>query len=182
MIPGMQDTERSLPKINDVSDDFAELRKNAAIYVDKTGFVHKLVSDPNSKIVFVSRPRRFGKSLMISTLKAMFQGLAIMDTDWDWDAERRSVIHLNMGMCAAADYDTFATNLPGDGWHVLSAEWDEDAGTFNLRIDGRLLANGLLATRPRFGLSYLHLQTLAESADFAGTYMRCLKETANRQD
>ena len=65
MISGMQDTERSLPKINDVSDDFAELRKNDAIYVDKTVFVHKLVSDRNSNIVFVSRPQRFGKSLTV---------------------------------------------------------------------------------------------------------------------
>ena len=60
------------------------------------------------------------QALMISTLKAMFQerrdlfeGLAIMDTDWDWEAERRPVIHLNMGKCAAADYETFAANLPG---------------------------------------------------------------------
>jgi hypothetical protein len=69
---------------------------------------------------FLARPRRFGKSLMISTLKAMFQGrrdlfegLAIMDTDWDWEKEKRPVIHINMGMCAAADYDTFASALPG---------------------------------------------------------------------
>ncbi len=91
MIPGMQDTEQPLPKINDVSDDFAELRKNDAIYVDKTAFVHKLVSDRNSNIVFVSRPRRFGKSLTVSLLKnlfngrrELFKGLAIEKTDWKW--------------------------------------------------------------------------------------------------
>ena len=100
MIPGMQDTERSLPKINDVSDDFAELRKNDAIYVDKTAFVHKLVSDPNSKIVFVSRPRRFGKSLTVSLLKnlfagrrELFKGLAIEQTDWKW--LKHPVIHFD---------------------------------------------------------------------------------------
>ena len=35
-----------------------------------------------------------------------------MDTDWDWKKEKRPVIHLNMGKCAAADFDTFARNLP----------------------------------------------------------------------
>ena len=100
MIPGMQDTERSLPKINDVSDDFAELRKNDAIYVDKTAFVHRLVSDRNSNIVFVSRPRRFGKSLTVSLLKnlfagrrELFKGLAIEQTDWKW--LKHPVIHFD---------------------------------------------------------------------------------------
>lgn len=70
-------------------------------------------------------------------------------------------------------------DLPDDGWHALLVEWDEDAGTVDLRIDGRLSASGILAARPRFGLSYLHLQTLAESADPEGTYIRRLTATAN---
>ena len=44
MISAMQDTEQTLPKINDVSDDFAELRKNDAIYVDKMAFVQSLAT------------------------------------------------------------------------------------------------------------------------------------------
>ncbi len=44
MISAMQDTEQTLPKINDVSDDFAVLRKNNAIYVDKTAFVQSLAT------------------------------------------------------------------------------------------------------------------------------------------
>ena len=96
----MQNTGRPLAKINDVSDDFAELRKNDAIYVDKTDFVHKLVSDRNSNIVFVSRPRRFGKSLTVSLLKnlfagrrELFRGLAIEKTDWKW--LKHPVIHFD---------------------------------------------------------------------------------------
>ncbi len=100
--------------------DFPTLRQSGCVYVDKTAWLHRLVTDPQGHLFFIARPRRFGKSLMISTLKAMFQGrkdffggLAIMETDWDWEKERRPVIHLNMGMCAAADYETFAAALPG---------------------------------------------------------------------
>ena len=100
--------------------DFPSLRQSKCVYVDKTAWLHRMATDPEAHFLFLARPRRFGKSLMISTLKAMFQGrrdlfegLAIMDTDWDWERERRPVIHLNMGKCAAADYDTFAMNLPG---------------------------------------------------------------------
>ena len=100
--------------------DFPSLRQSGCIYVDKTAWFHRLATDPQASFFFLARPRRFGKSLMISTLKAMFQGrkdlfggLAIMETDWNWEKEKRPVIHLNMGMCAAADYERFASNLPG---------------------------------------------------------------------
>ena len=73
------------------------------------------------------------------------------------------------------------SDLPDGGWHALSAEWDEDAGTVDLRIDGCPFFSGDLATRPPFGLSYLHLQTLAEGADPEGTYIRRLTATATRQ-
>ena len=52
--------------------DFSDLRRNGFIYVDKTHFVADLVSA--SKYYFLSRPRRFGKSLFLSTLKAYFEG------------------------------------------------------------------------------------------------------------
>jgi hypothetical protein len=70
------------------------MREEDALYVDKTMFVHKMVTQ--HRIVFLSRPRRFGKSLMVSTLqalfegrKALFEGLYIYDK-WDWS--RRSPI------------------------------------------------------------------------------------------
>ncbi|MBR4171833.1 MAG: AAA family ATPase [Kiritimatiellae bacterium] len=98
--------------------DFPSLRKSGCLYVDKTAWFYRMATDPQASFFFLARPRRFGKSLMISTLEAMFQGrreffegLAIMDTDWDWK-KKYPVIHLNMGMCAASDFDTFAQNLP----------------------------------------------------------------------
>ncbi|MEA5139609.1 ATP-binding protein [Arcicella rigui] len=68
--------------------DFGEIRTGGYLYVDKTAFVHSLVTQ--GKYYFLSRPRRFGKSLFISTLaclflgkKELFKGLYIEDK-WDW--------------------------------------------------------------------------------------------------
>jgi len=104
--------------VNKDSNDFGEIRRCGYVYVDKTAWFHRLATAAGEKMFFLARPRRFGKSLMISTLKAMFQGkrelfdgLAIMDTDWDWN-KTWPVIHINMGMCASEDYETFAQNLP----------------------------------------------------------------------
>ena len=99
--------------------DFPTLRQSGCLYVDKTAWLCRMATDPEAYYFFLARPRRFGKSLMISTLKAMFEGrkelfkgLDIMKTGWDWK-KKFPVIHLNMGMCAAADYATFEQNLPG---------------------------------------------------------------------
>ena len=51
---------------------FAHLRREGYLYVDKTKYIHDLVN--GSKQYFLSRPRRFGKSLFLSTLKAYWQG------------------------------------------------------------------------------------------------------------
>ncbi|MDR1726455.1 MAG: ATP-binding protein [Acidobacteriota bacterium] len=80
---------------------FENLRKGDFLYVDKTAFLWELVR-PSVGIYFLSRPRRFGKSLTLSTLKAvfqgkreLFQGLAIDKEDYDW--RPYPVIHLDMG-------------------------------------------------------------------------------------
>ena len=95
--------------VNKDSNDFGEIRRRGYVYVDKTAWFHRLATAEGEKMFFLARPRRFGKSLMISTLEAMFQGkrelfegLTIMDTDWDWK-KKFPVIHLNMGMCAAEE-------------------------------------------------------------------------------
>lgn len=51
---------------------FEEIRKNHYCYVDKTELIYQLVN--SGKYYFLSRPRRFGKSLLISTLEAYFSG------------------------------------------------------------------------------------------------------------
>ncbi len=69
--------------------DFPRLRQEGCLYVDKTAYVHKLASE--GSVYFLSRPRRFGKSLLVSTLgayfegrKELFQGLAIEQLEQDW--------------------------------------------------------------------------------------------------
>ena len=68
---------------------FDQIIGDGYVYVDKTGLIYQLVK--GGKIYFLSRPRRFGKSLLVSTLKCYFQGrkelfkgLAIdkLETDW----------------------------------------------------------------------------------------------------
>lgn len=52
--------------------DFEQLRNNNYIYVDKTALVYQLAN--TNTVYFLSRPRRFGKSLLVSTLEAYFLG------------------------------------------------------------------------------------------------------------
>ena len=68
---------------------FDQIIEDGYVYVDKTGLIYRLVNE--GKIYFLSRPRRFGKSLLVSTLKCYFQGrkelfkgLAIdkLETEW----------------------------------------------------------------------------------------------------
>lgn len=52
--------------------DFTKLREDGFIYVDKTALVYRLATTGSQ--IFLSRPRRFGKSLLLSTLEAYFLG------------------------------------------------------------------------------------------------------------
>ncbi len=68
---------------------FSKIREAGFVYVDKTEYIHRLVS--TSQYVFLSRPRRFGKSLLLSTIESYFQGrrelfegLAISNYQQDW--------------------------------------------------------------------------------------------------
>ena len=79
---------------------FSELRERDCYYVDKTLFAAQMVDD--GKHYFLSRPRRFGKSLFLDTLKelfeakeSLFEGLAIHNA-WDWSV-RHAVIRLSFG-------------------------------------------------------------------------------------
>lgn len=88
---------------------FEKIINNGFLYVDKTEYIWKLV-DAAPASFFLSRPRRFGKSLTISTLKAVFQGkkdlfkgLAIYEKEYDW--KEYPVIHLDMGNCDAKTPD-----------------------------------------------------------------------------
>ena len=77
---------------------FAKIREENYLYVDKTDLVANLVG--NGGYYFLTRPRRFGKSLLMSTIEAfykgkkdLFKGLAIENMDLDWTP--RPVLHFD---------------------------------------------------------------------------------------
>ncbi|TAF67987.1 MAG: AAA family ATPase, partial [Cytophagales bacterium] len=77
---------------------FLELRRNNCVYVDKTEKIYQLIGD---KAYFLSHPRRFGKSLLLSTLKYLFQGRKELFTGlWiedkvDWTTLGHPVLHFS---------------------------------------------------------------------------------------
>lgn len=78
---------------------FEEIRNGGYVYVDKTALIHRMTS--TGKYYFLSRPRRFGKSLLLSTMEAyfsgrkeLFEGLAMASLEKDW--EIYPVLHLDL--------------------------------------------------------------------------------------
>lgn len=68
--------------------DFGELRRGGYVYVDKTEHIHRIIT--GGKYFFLSRPRRFGKSLLLSTMKELYSGARELfdglwiENNWDW--------------------------------------------------------------------------------------------------
>lgn len=107
----------------------SEIREKNGIYVDKTQIIHQLTT--GGKYYFLSRPRRFGKSLTISTLKelykgnkTLFEGLWIYDK-WDW-SQTKPVLHLS--------FDTFGYGELGL-MESLKLELRDEAETFEITLD-----------------------------------------------
>lgn len=81
--------------------NFGEIREGGYVYVDKTPQMWKMISE--GKYYFLSRPRRFGKSLMVSTLEAFFsgkrewfKGLYADTVEWDW--QQYPIIHIDLNV------------------------------------------------------------------------------------
>lgn len=78
--------------------DFEKLRTDNLLYVDKTQYIHRLLN--TAGYFFLSRPRRFGKSLTLSTIRAIFEGKRELfnglwiEDQWDW-SKVHPVIHLS---------------------------------------------------------------------------------------
>jgi hypothetical protein len=85
--------------------DFGGLRRDGYVYVDKTKHIHRIIN--SGKYYFLSRPRRFGKSLTLSTMKELYSGRADLfkglwiEDKWDFKAMERPVIWLKF---AKLDY------------------------------------------------------------------------------
>ena len=108
---------RPMKPIAKNTSDFPTLIRDGQIYVDKTRFFHRMVTDRQDKYFFLARPRRFGKTLMLSTLKAIFEGrrdlfagLDIDKTDYDW--KKYPVLSFNFGQVATSSLDEFDATFP----------------------------------------------------------------------
>ncbi len=96
---------------------FENLRTENYLYVDKTELIYELAN--NGKPYFLARPRRFGKSLLVSTLKAYFEGrkelftgLKIAEKEKDWEVH--PVIHIDFSKgasCFAKKYPVPVANM-----------------------------------------------------------------------
>jgi hypothetical protein len=105
-----------------------QIRAKNGIYVDKTQLIHKLAT--NGTYYFLSRPRRFGKSLTVSTLKelyegnqALFEGLWIHDK-WDW-SKTNPVLYFS--------FDTFGYGELGLA-EALKSELNDMADAFDITL------------------------------------------------
>lgn len=106
--------------------DFKSIINGGYVYVDKTALIHKLLDE--GKIYFLSRPRRFGKSLLVSTLeyyfkgeKELFQGLAIEKLEKNW--ETYPVFHIDFNSTDFTDGQALRNKLM-----AYVSEWEEHYG------------------------------------------------------
>jgi hypothetical protein len=107
--------------------NFEKLRKGNFLYVDKTALIYELVS--TGSYYFLSRPRRFGKSMLQSTLhayfegkKELFEGLAIEKLEKDWI--KYPVLHLDLNLIKRGDCKTLDSIL-----NNALCEWEKIYGT-----------------------------------------------------
>lgn len=105
---------------------FEKIREGNYLYVDKTQYIHEIAK--TDSYYFLSRPRRFGKSLTITTLQALFEGkrelfegLAIDSLEWDW--QKHEVLHLDLNVRNYVDDTSLTTIL-----ERYLREWEEMYG------------------------------------------------------
>ena len=104
---------------------FEEIREQGCLYVDKTDIIWQL-ANRGKKYNYLSRPRRFGKSVLVDTLesyflgkKELFEGLKIMQLETEW--VKRPVIRLDMSQ-AGAEPESVRSYLD-DVFHTLETEY-----------------------------------------------------------
>lgn len=131
---------------------FSILRSLGYLYVDKTEYMYHMIT--GGRRYFLSRPRRFGKSLLVSTLKEiltgnkqLFDGLWITSSDYDW--KEHAVINLDLSLLHSNSVETFKNNL--------CAELFSIAKSYNVSIDqryeepGSILKNVVRALFEKYG-------------------------------
>ena len=107
--------------------NFENLRNEGFVYIDKSALIYKLVKE--GSVYFLSRPRRFGKSLLLSTLEAyftgkkeLFKGLAIEQLEKDWF--EYPVLHLDLNAEKYSNIDELKNILS-----TYLRQWEEEYGS-----------------------------------------------------
>lgn len=123
--------------------DFEKLRTNGYSYVDKSRFVYKLATE--GEYYFLSRPRRFGKSLFLSTLEAYFQGkkelfegLAIYDLETEW--KKYPIFHIDLNTANFQEKDSLYKVL-----NDYLTTWESKYGTRESEATLALRFKGVIA-------------------------------------
>jgi hypothetical protein len=120
--------------------DFESLRKDNFLYVDKTAYVYRIANE--GRPYFLGRPRRFGKSLFLSTLKAyflgkkeLFEGLSIVDLEKDWI--EYPVFHLDLNIASYTKFSDLESALDAN-LRVIEESWgrDKEDTLFSTRLAG----------------------------------------------
>ncbi|MFA6698977.1 MAG: AAA family ATPase, partial [Thiomicrospira sp.] len=143
----------SLKKLPIGIQTFSAIREDNYVYIDKTPLVHQMVNSAGR--FFLSRPRRFGKSLLVDTFKelfegnqALFAGLFIEDK-WDF-SKTHPVIHLNFAngvIESRAELDQAIYNLLKDNQARLGIECED----FSLHDPAGCLARLIRLAAQRYG-------------------------------
>ena len=122
---------------------FSEIRERNYLYIDKTEYVYRMTHS-SSKYMFLSRPRRFGKSLLTSTLHSyfsgredLFRGLAMEKLEKEWI--QYPVLHFDMSMAKHVDKDSLV-NLLG----FMLAEYERTLGIDAAGTDPNLRLTNLI--------------------------------------
>ena len=120
--------------------DFEKLRQDGYVYVDKTKYIYEIVTHGNS--YFLGRPRRFGKSLLLSTFEAYFlgkkesfEGLAIEKLETEWTQYPVLRLDLNTGEYLTDSNLESVLNVTLNDWERLYGSRDEE-DTPSLRFKG----------------------------------------------
>ncbi len=121
--------------------NFEQLRNNNCVYIDKTELIYKLTH--TDSVYFLSRPRRFGKSLLVSTLEAyfqgkkhLFQGLAMERLETEWN--EYPVLHMDFSGSKYTDADKLreVLNIEISKWEKLYGKEKEEEISFSSRFQG----------------------------------------------
>ncbi|MDR1040445.1 MAG: AAA family ATPase [Deltaproteobacteria bacterium] len=175
------DSRPSLPSLPTSLGSFPKLRTEGHVYIDKTPIIRQLLMENASKAVFLSRPRRFGKTLLLSTIEAilqgrenLFQGLDICNPGFGFHWKKSHVIRLNLAESYNKNLDfeesltaylirtakrlgvSLASRNSKDAITELIDTLHDSYGDIYLMSNGKkVLINGLETTADHQGISIL---------------------------